>query len=143
MSQIELADNIEINFGLPYQGTELESQRVRQKHKRAKKEKNYDENSLHSLINMQDQLLISLRKQITNAQQFQQVVINEIKIVDKHELIKEFGQLDKKKTAVTATKSTEITKRDTSPNLELAKIEARKEYFMKRLRMNIEKMTVL
>ena len=36
-----------------------------------------------------------------------------------------------------------MTKRDASPNLEMAKIEARKEYFMKRLRMNVEKMTAL
>ena len=64
-------------------------------------------------------------------------------------MIKEFGSIEKKKAtpAPVATdggvqKAPEEPK-ETSPNFEHVKQEARKEYFMKRLRNNIEKLTRL
>lgn len=71
-------------------------------------------------------------------------------------MLKEFGSIDKKKTTAAASaapgfgqeavapKATDDNKdASASPNFELVKQEARKEYFMKRLRNNIEKLTKL
>ena len=69
MSQIDLEDQIEISFpndaqafsSQVYQGTGLESPRLKAK-KKVKKEKNYDEYNLSSLLQKQDQLLIAVRR---------------------------------------------------------------------------------
>ena len=118
------------------------------KTKKQKKQRDYDPNSLLSLINKQDKLLYILRRQIPDTEEFQTVITREIKTVDKQELIKEFGQLDKKVVHVEPIPEEKINSpkksmSPNSPNIKQAINEARQIYFIKRLRVNVDKPLVL
>ena len=145
-SNVHFSENINNIYGDTQ--THL-SQNELAKVKRPKKQKDYDPNSLLSLINKQDKLLYMLRRSIPDAQEFQAVINREIKTVDKQELIKEFGQLEKKKVHVEPIpeekleSNNKMSNEPSSPNIQQAITEARQLYFIKRLRVNVEKLQVL
>ena len=79
-SNVHFSENINNIYGDTQ--THL-SQNELAKVKRPKKQKDYDPNSLLSLINKQDKLLYMLRRSIPDTQEFQAVINREIKTVDK------------------------------------------------------------